>query len=66
MYNEVNRVVNEELIMKDFDKFIKDLGLLISKKSVHTEAEAGKPFGEEVDSALNTFINIAKNVHGHR
>ena len=46
--------------MKNFDEFIQDLSRLISYKSVLGAPEDGKPFGKEVDGALNEFINIAK------
>ena len=44
-----------------YDNFIKDLSKLISIKSVLGKAEKGKPFGKEVNLALECFLSIAKN-----
>lgn len=48
--------------MKDFSQFILDLERLISHQSVFGAPEPNKPFGKEVDAALDEFIDISKRL----
>ena len=47
--------------MKDFPLFISHLEKLISFKSVCAPALPNKPFGEEINGALNYFLDLAKS-----
>ena len=48
--------------MQNFTEFINDLKTLISYKSYLSAPEKNAPFGKEVASALNYFLNRAKEI----
>lgn len=48
--------------MKNYNQFINDLSTLISINSEKTPSVIGKPFGEGVAKALETFLGIARRM----
>ena len=47
--------------MENYSEFLKDLSALVAFPSVQGEKTKDAPFGKEVKSALEYFLNIAKN-----